>query len=207
VSSRDEIAPDFIEPIAAFRCWRYVVGERSAQLFPLGPNGYRDGMSVWEGSWRAWVTASCPLPASFHEAPDERCSCGFYALKSVDDAAIMASWQFDYRADGVLEREGYVLGRVELAGKVIEHESGFRAERARIAELIPTTTDGGIVLWLAARLDLPTGSEVDLASVCQRYVRELSERSHVVANPGPVDRLRLKTHQRHFRLIQGARND
>ena len=30
-----------------------------------------------------------------------------------------------------------VLGRVALSGKVIEHDFGYRAERARIAELIP----------------------------------------------------------------------
>lgn len=54
-----------------------------------------------------------------------------------------------------------MFGRVLLAGKVIEHAIGFRAERARIAELIPTTTDGGITSTVATRLGVPLGPTID----------------------------------------------
>jgi hypothetical protein len=57
-----------------------------------------------------------------------------------------------------------VLGRVELAGKVIEHEWGYRAERARIAELIPFRGTEQSVMILAARLGLPISEPVDIPS-------------------------------------------
>jgi len=57
-----------------------------------------------------------------------------------------------------------VLGRIELAGKVIEHEWGYRAERARIAELIPFRGTEQSVMILAARLGLPISEPVDIPS-------------------------------------------
>jgi hypothetical protein len=50
---------------------------------------------------------------------------------------------------------GVVLGRVELAGKVIECSLGYRAERARIAELISIAGDRRSAAELALRLGLP----------------------------------------------------
>src|SRR5919201_664846 len=122
-------APDLIEPILAYRCWRYVVMDGATRLFSLGFHG-ASGRNDWDGSWRGWVTASCPLSDTRHDAPAEACSCGFYALKSADEAA----WHLFGRDAGeaVLKPQGSVLGRVRLAGKVIEHDSGYRAERARI---------------------------------------------------------------------------
>jgi hypothetical protein len=104
--------------------------------------------------------------------------------------------------------DGAVLGRVLLAGKVIEHETGYRAERARIGELIPTTTDAGTTLALASRLGLPVGPALDTAPVLlgmeEFFGLDSSERPW---RPGPLDRLRLRRHSRHFRLIQGTRDD
>jgi hypothetical protein len=54
----------------------------------------------------------------------------------------------------------HVLGRVLLAGKVIEHDEGYRAERARIAELIPVKGTERTVELLAAALGLPMGAAV-----------------------------------------------
>ncbi|MCD6022339.1 MAG: hypothetical protein K0R20_2049 [Actinomycetia bacterium] len=68
-----------------------------------------------------------------------------------------------------------VFGRVELAGKVIEHETGYRAERAHIAELIPTTTDGGVTRSLARRLELPLGllgTHLRSSARCRRWRQE-----------------------------------
>jgi hypothetical protein len=59
---------------------------------------------------------------------------------------------------------GVVMGRVELAGKIIEHEWGYRAERARIAELIPFRGTEQSVMILAARLGLPISEPVDIPS-------------------------------------------
>ncbi|HET6791336.1 MAG TPA: hypothetical protein VFI35_07090 [Actinomycetota bacterium] len=103
---------------------------------------------------------------------------------------------------------GVVFGRVELAGKVIEHETGYRAERARIAELIPTTTDGGSTLSLARRLELPLGPLWDTAPLVREMQDDLEEfeggtRSSRL-HPGLRDRLRLRLHRRHFHVISGG---
>jgi hypothetical protein len=55
-----------------------------------------------------------------------------------------------------------VLGRAELAGKVIEHEYGYRAERARIVQLIPIRGSQRLVRILALRLDVPVGRPITL---------------------------------------------
>jgi hypothetical protein len=59
-----------------------------------------------------------------------------------------------------LHNEDLVLGRVALAGKVIEHEHGYRAERARILELIPIQGTEVSVKHLGALLGLPVGTPV-----------------------------------------------
>jgi hypothetical protein len=59
-----------------------------------------------------------------HRIPGETCSCGFYAMKSLD-----------------MLREptevNIIFGKIAMAGKVIDHEFGYRAELARILALIP----------------------------------------------------------------------
>lgn len=60
------------------------------------------------------MVASCQVG---HRRPEWQCNCGIYALKDPS------------KVDGV------VVGRVALEGIVIEHEDGYRAERARILEL------------------------------------------------------------------------
>ena len=54
-----------------------------------------------------------------------------------------------------------VLGRILLSGKVIEHDFGYRAERARIAELIPFRGSERSVMVLAHRLGVGMGSAVE----------------------------------------------
>ncbi len=198
-------APDLIEPIAGYRAWRCTANERAIQLFPLTltPDDLGEE-NPWEGAWSGWVRASCRTSEeASHLAPDEGCSCGFYAMKTPDAVAWFATMGHDRtdadRTDGSI---GVVLGRVELAGKVIEHETGYRAERARIAEFIPTTTDGGVTLSLARRLELPLGQVWDTAPL----VREMQEMEAGGRNPHPGlrDRVRLRLHQRHFHVIQGG---
>ena len=37
---------------------------------------------------------------------------------------------------------GYVVGRVDLTGKVVEHDTGYRAEFAEAAAVVAVTRDG-----------------------------------------------------------------
>ena len=84
--------------------------------------GFR-GWDVSEGylvghhgqSWKeATFLASCGIG---HRRPEWQCNCGVYAHKTPDDL------------------HGVVVGKVAMTGIVIEHEDGYRAERARIVEL------------------------------------------------------------------------
>jgi hypothetical protein len=78
-----------------------------------------------------------PPPGDGHWAPAEGCRCGIYAFKSPADAARMLT-RFAYGRYRVLPKEPtFASGVVELAGQVIEHEFGYRAERARIVTIIP----------------------------------------------------------------------
>lgn len=71
---------------------------------------------------------------SSHPAPSAGCSCGIYAHRSREAALQQA------RRSG----PGSIVGEVELWGRVVEHEHGFRAERALpIALLVPLTNDAG----------------------------------------------------------------
>jgi hypothetical protein len=204
-------APDLIEPIVGYRAWRYTMSEGGVRLWPF--NVTADDLlprNEWEGAWAAWVTASCLLPRDpSHLAPDEDCTCGFYAVKRPEDVAMFTgAIIFHAAASRDKGDEEAVLGRVLLAGKVIEHETGYRAERARIAELIPTTTDAGITLALASRLGLPVGPTLDTAPLFLEMEELFGPHSSEPPwRPGPLDRLRLRRHSRHFRLIQGTRND
>jgi hypothetical protein len=68
------------------------------------------------------------------------------------------------RADDV------ILGRVELAGKVIEYTSGYRAERARITELTPVAGTEREAMRLANRLGLPMTAPISPWSVRARHI-------------------------------------
>ena len=163
--------PDGIDPIVGYRAWYYEIGQREARLHPITQgSGVGPKAGAWDGASWGWVTAMCSLvgPASWHVAPMEDCSCGFYAMRElqpvVQDAAQLHVW----RNLGLGSTTGVVLGRVELAGKIIEHDRGYRAERARIAELIPFRGTGQSVIILAGRLGLPISEPVDMASMHER---------------------------------------
>ncbi len=166
--------PDAIEPLIGYRAWFFQVDRYRASLFPLSAHD-PSSSSVWDGAHEGWVSANCALngthvlhvisaetiatsdrPASepgtcsycdFHQVPDEGCSCGFYALKTLPTVAEPSE-------------EGVILGAVELAGKVIECTFGYRAECARIVELTPVAGTERGAIRLANRLGLPLTASV-----------------------------------------------
>jgi hypothetical protein len=147
------VVPDSIEPITAYRCWTYGMGSRYGRLDPIGvPGGGFGPSGPWHGAARAWVTASCGLPGSPHRVPDEGCSCGFYSLKELSAAIELASpIHHRWLEDPGVSRP-VVVGEIHLAGKVIEHDTGYRAERARIRGFIPFEGSEAAIMRLAARL-------------------------------------------------------
>jgi hypothetical protein len=160
--------PDAIEPIAAYRAWFYSIEGRTAQLYPLsgGPTSWLG--DAWEGAGTTWVTASCPtIGSQTHEVPSEDCSCGFYSLKELELAVAHAAVFHLMSTHTATQGRGHgqvVLGRILLSGKVIEHDLGYRAERARIAELIPFRGTERSVMVLAHRLGVGIAPAVDAGS-------------------------------------------
>ena len=214
------LVPDLIQPLVAYRMWGYSIDERGARI---GTTPSDD--STWPGAERRhWVTASClrgrllgytdPTPS--HPAPNEDCTCGFYSLKTIADAeVILMLVRSAQRVEAVrsggrpggLPPGGLVFGRVELAGKVIEHQLGYRAERARVLELIPLGEYDGATGAVARLLGVPTADALDVSSIDREVdLYEAGFRDADVGRRQPtlVERLRLMTHRRAFRLITGG---
>jgi DNA-binding NarL/FixJ family response regulator len=148
--------PDGIEPLVGYRMWQPARRRGRGRLHSLNCSGprWRFHSCPWEGAESSWVVASCTLrDRPSHVAPAENCSCGFYAMKTLEGLL----WEM---LDWMSAEDAKVLGRIELAGKIIEHEHGYRAERARIAELIPVQGTERDVMRLATGLGLPTGQPV-----------------------------------------------
>ena len=110
--------PDAIEPIRAWRVWAgSAMGDGTVELRSLTDAARRTHWPVGEA-----LHARCMRGR--HPAPSAECSCGIYAHRSRGAALAHA------RAT-----PGSIVGEVELWGRVIEHEHGYRSEYARIRTL------------------------------------------------------------------------
>jgi hypothetical protein len=195
--------PDGIAPLEGYRAWA-VIEEGDGVVFRPLWHGARD----WEGATRGWVSASCPreqelrvsprgmiLAPEPHEVPAEGCTCGFYAMKEL--APELNAFARSFGRAAVWPRAGacVVLGRVELSGKVIEHDEGYRAERARIVELIPIRGTERTVQTIGRRAGVPIGAPLKLRRAARlrgrvRLVRKAWAASKAAKPPlseaGPV---------------------
>jgi hypothetical protein len=176
--------PDAIEPIVGYRIWGYaLVMERSwlrsltsAECFLCSGEG------AWDTAGWSWTLASCSdvdLGVDL-EIPGEECKCGFYAMDtmarlleeaedigdfpSLIDRGRLKCPDHSFLSD-VRVQIGIVAGRIQMAGKIIEHQHGFRAERARIVELFPIEGTEPCVRVLGAQLRVPIGPPVRLPVV------------------------------------------
>lgn len=98
---------------------------------------------TWEhgalrGYWKPWLvshlTAECP---TCDEPPGWDHRCGIYAVKERRNLS-PAFFYMNGKTD-------IIVGRVELTGLVVEHEIGYRAEHARIVQLIVPDHLAGVV--------------------------------------------------------------
>lgn len=109
--------PDVIEPIYGFRCWQKIVG-----------NEY---LRSWHNSytWRTGRnTAECiytqqdnPHYPDWDKIPGVGCRCGFY------------SFNLDNRFQDMWLSDNSPCGIVELTARVVIHQTGYRAEKAKVA--------------------------------------------------------------------------
>lgn len=106
----EQVKDDF--PLIAFRTWK---------IMHPGYLADANGFALWEPRQR--IEATCRA-MKHHDAPQEKCSCGIYALKTME--------QLDQYLRTISLGHGatHVLGQVWLWGTVIECENGYRAQYA-----------------------------------------------------------------------------
>ena len=112
--------PDYVSPIVAYRVWRWD-GSGLASLIhgESWPTGHA-------------LTAQCKRVRGLcvgsnnngHQAPQESCTCGIYAARSVDQLR------------GMVYRAFAICGEVYLWGVVVEHKLGWRAQFAYPKNLV-----------------------------------------------------------------------
>jgi DNA-binding CsgD family transcriptional regulator len=153
MSAGRDLIPDAIEPLSGYRLWAYEINGRLGSLHSMTCRGRP--ACPWVGREREWVTAGCKLRADpWHVTPSQDCSCGIYAVPAVRD--VFGYGDAFESGDGT----GYVMGRVELAGRIVVHDFGYRAGKARIVELVPVEGCTRDVRRLANRLGLPIAPAV-----------------------------------------------
>ena len=107
----------------ALRVAEYAEGWRVWCVQETGA-GLRLASVIHEADWprRTDLIAACDLVE--HIAPDVECTCGIHAA---DEPALLWTYLHGRDEPATVAR---VLGRVALWGRVVEHEHGWRAERA-----------------------------------------------------------------------------
>ncbi len=95
------------------------------------------GVSVG-GSYTADDAAVCVLHRE-HDAPDLACECGFYAYMDRERARWLLGRRVGFGGDVIVRS----LCEVELLGRVVEHDLGFRAQRQRVlgVRILPWCAD------------------------------------------------------------------
>jgi hypothetical protein len=125
---------DGIEPIVAYRAWQLDADGTIRSFHWLCDEVW----STSEGSVRGVSgTESTPIPTS----RSMRCQPRGAGAGSMRGSARRTSGRSSPRTPFLPSGQPfgplYASGVVELAGKVIEHEFGYRAERARIVGVLP----------------------------------------------------------------------
>jgi hypothetical protein len=106
-------APDYVGTLTMWRGWTINDGKLWALGVSIG----------WEP--RKAAKAICRQGGT-HHSPEKRCSCGYWGFKTME---LLQEALLPYM------NEVRVIGSVEIWGKIIECENGFRAEYAYPKEL------------------------------------------------------------------------
>lgn len=124
--------PDFPQTLLAFRVWR--VGQRRLTLYSLN---VPQSKAAWVASLLAspggsWpydhpLAATCGRGSQHGEddpVPAKACRCGIYGARDLD---VISRY---------LDRDAPVIGVVELGGRVVAAEHGYRAALGRVAAIL-----------------------------------------------------------------------
>jgi hypothetical protein len=122
----EEVVPDVIGEVYGYRVWQvhHPHGENpeAVRLQSLGAGGPKHA-TIWTPG--KTMEAYC---AKGHVPPAEKCSCGFYAARTIEHLLSMhyhSGFVYDDTADAL------VVGKVAMSGKIIPGTQGWRAQRVR----------------------------------------------------------------------------
>jgi len=114
-----------IEPIIGYRIWSIMDTKKSYKII----NRLRCAYSLLNYKWRKGINrAECKYCDSI---PGFYCVCGFYAFKNLNYLN-----EDNIFIGGLRNMVPFIFGEVELFGKVVEHEFGYRAEKAKVRKLV-----------------------------------------------------------------------
>lgn len=115
-----------------------------------------------------WIYDDFVAPNPQHVVPDQSCSCGFYAWKTRNDAQ-----QFCHETNAA---DMTVIMQVELFGKVIQFEKGFRAQSQRVLGIaLPPTCSGMLCGKPAQVINFPNpGRDSRFQVLCAAHTPEQS---------------------------------
>ena len=172
------------------------------RIWDVGPSGFHGYRVPWR---RSVLSARCPTTETTDEVPhtDGRCGdppCGIYAAK---DPAMLGE------AAAAHPSRRVAVGLVELTGKVVEHELGYRGERAQvvalaigqesqpfltsdecqIATMFSNTSNLSILIDTAGRGDRQGETDSQMVEINRFLAGEAERRSRwILANPNESSR-------------------
>jgi hypothetical protein len=117
--------PDYCHTITAYRGWAV----KNEQLTALGQS------DIWKP--KTAKPAKCSSQGKAHRAPSKECSCGYWSFRTMD---LLTEALRNYR-------EVTVVGAVEIWGRVIECDNGYRSEFAYPQELWLLKPDMEYLSW------------------------------------------------------------
>jgi hypothetical protein len=131
------------EAITGWRCW-FVLPEEGL-LRPIFKRGLR---------WPPRTAQEALCADNEHQAPDEDCKCGIYAVCA--PLLLQEVYWTSSPPKGVKPLPGIVVvGQLSLWGKVIQHERGWRAQFAYPTHLYAFTDDEAVAERLRAHYQVP----------------------------------------------------
>lgn len=145
--------PDYVDPAVGYRMWnvsqlddRWYLSSATTLGVMWPTDGPLRAQHIGDGA--KWLALNIyHLAEEDPVVPVRGCACGIYAYNDPD--------RLKTAAEGVVFRR--VFGEVALYGKVWEHETGYRAELARVRALwyVPGGIGLPAVQTLGARYGVP----------------------------------------------------
>jgi hypothetical protein len=139
--------PDYISPIVGYRVWTL----STMGLKSLCGEQWHPAQSLKARCRASAVVGRAEVVHDAHDVPQANCTCGIYAVKTLDH----------FRSAGY-ERFG-ICGEVFLWGKVVEHELGYRAQFAYPKNLFLSSDSLPFTLAeIQSRLKMLTTYRIDI---------------------------------------------